>query len=156
MRRSLILLVLLAGVCTFVGTGAAASPPDQIVFSKTGAFDPSLGPFGFWIWCTPPGGSYGDCAGSMYFYSFSTLPPNGTGGSPTEPVEGTVTELGSGAYQMHVWTAGSGTFGFPIDCWLTGPVIPTAGPTNKITVRCSEPRSGSATVDGAVVKVVEH
>jgi hypothetical protein len=152
MRRSVILLALLAGVCTFVGTGAAASPPDQIVFSKTGAFDPSLGPFGFWIWCTPPSGSYGDCAGSMYFYAHATLP---SGGSPTEPVEGTIAE-GSGTYTMTVWSRSSGPFSFPIACTLTGPADPTRGPTNQISVSCSRPAAGTATVTGAVVQVVEH
>ncbi len=152
MRRSLMVLAVLAGVCALAAGGASASPPPQIVFSKTGAFSPSLGPFGFWIWCTPAGSTYGgaagDCAGSMYFYAFSALP---SGTSPTDAVEGTVEQLGSGAYKMTVWNM---TGPFSIACTLTGPAAPTSGPTNSIDVSCTAPVSGSGTATGAVVKVV--
>jgi hypothetical protein len=156
MRRSLMALAISAGVCALFASSASAGPSDQIVFSKTGAFSPSLGPFGFWIWCTPAGSKYGgangECAGSMYFYAFPALP---SGGSATEQVVGTTTELGSGAYQMTVWSTASGPFAFPIACTLTGPVSPTNGPTNSVSVSCSAPVFGSATATGAVVKVVE-
>lgn len=153
MRRFLMFLAIVAGVCALVASSASASGPTQIVFSKTGAFSPSLGPFGFWIWCTPAGSTYGgttgDCEGSMYFYAFPALP---SGGSPTESVEGTVTELGTGAYQMTVWNK---TGPFSIACTLTGPTNPVHGPNNTIAVSCTAPVSGSATASGAVVQVVE-
>jgi hypothetical protein len=152
MRRSLMALAVLAGVCALGAGGVNASPPPQIVFSKTGAFSNSLGPFGFWIWCTPAGSTYGgaagDCAGSMYFYAFPALP---SGGSPTEAVEGTVQTVAGGAYKMTVWNK---TGPFAIACTLTGPATPTPGPTNSIDVSCSAPAFGTATATGAVVKVV--
>jgi hypothetical protein len=153
MRRSLMLLAVLVGVCLLSSGAAAAtaSPPPQIVFSKTGAFSSSWGPYGFWIWCTPPGSTYGgsagDCDGSMYFYAVPALP---SGGSPTEKVEGTVAEV-AGAYTMTVWNT---TGPFSIACTLTGPAVPTHGPTNNIVVSCTAPGTGTDTATGSVVVVV--
>ena len=131
--------------------GGECSPPPQIVFSKTGAFSDTLGPFGFWIWCTPAGSTYGgstgDCAGSMYFYAFPSLP---SGTSPTEAVEGTVQHLASGAYEMTCGTRPARSRSHT----LTGPSTPTRGPTNNIDVRCTAPVSASRTATGSVVAVV--
>jgi hypothetical protein len=78
-----------------------------VTFSVTTAtFDLSAGGtthFGLWVWCdSGSASSYGDCHGSIYFYS---LAPNAV------PVTGGIQSQGAGAYRMTVTSPPSR--GFP-------------------------------------------
>jgi len=141
MRRFLMFLAIVAGVCAFVASSASASGPTQIVFSKTGAFSPSLGPFGFWIWCEGESTNpyHGQCNGAMYFYSLIAA---------TKHVAGGVTELSEGVYQMTV----ASTLDDSVSCTLTNAAAPKGGPNNTVNVSCTVP-AGSGSSTTAVVNV---
>jgi hypothetical protein len=147
MRKVLCVIALAAAaVLVPLSTASARGPnaSEQVVFSKTGAFSPSLGPFGFWIWCEADSANpyQGECNGSMYFYAF---------GTPKHVIDGSITELEEGQYAIHVISSSDN--GASVDCTLTNSPPPTRGPTNTIAVSCTEPTSGTATADGSVVNV---
>jgi hypothetical protein len=125
------------------GVGAGANNSEQVVFSKTGAFSNTLGPFGLWIWCEAdsPNPYQGECNGSMYFYAF---------GVPKHVIDGSITELAEGQYAIHVVSAADN--GASIDCTLTNRLPRMSGPNNTIDVVCTHP-AGTATAEGAVVNV---
>ncbi len=136
------LVCVAAGAALLVavpGVSAQPSSSEQVVFSKTGAFSESLGPFGFWIWCEADSGNpyQGRCSGSMYFYFFGT----------PQHVDGSITEGPSGIYTMAVASAD----GF-IDCKLTNTEQAVSGPRNTVMVTCKAP-SGTAAAAGSVVNV---
>src|SRR5258708_23678176 len=116
--------------------GASSSSSEQVVFSKTGAFDPSLGPFGFWIWCEASSANpyVGQCSGSVYFYAFAT---------PKHVVDGSITEVADGQYQIHVISSKDN--GASVDCTLTNAPPPMSVPNNTIAVQCTAPTKGTAT-----------
>jgi hypothetical protein len=120
--------------------GPAAS--EQVVFSKTGAFSQSLGPFGFSIWCEAGSANpyQRECNGSMYFYAF---------GPPKHVIDSSITELAEGQYAIHVISSSDN--GASVDCMPTNSPPPTSGPTNCISVSCTEPTTGTATAEGSVV-----
>jgi hypothetical protein len=146
MRKRLAVLGLVAAVAAVavlaVSSAQAANSSEQVIFSKTGAFSPSLGPFGFWVWCEADSQNpyAGACNGSMYFYLFGT----------PRHVSGFITEGASGIYTMHVSSAD----GF-IRCTLTNTAQAVSGPKNTVHVDCTSapPISGSADASGAVVNV---
>ncbi len=138
-------ILALAGALSTSGTAMAGnSSGGQLVFSSAGGFGTfahTPTPFGFWIWCQSQSSTnaYGnDCAGSMYFYA---LNPS------TEQVAGSVTGSGSSGYTL---TVSNTTGSFPIACTLTNTPPPTNGPTNTVTLDCSDP-GGSGVVTNAVV-----
>src|SRR6266568_8942546 len=126
-------LVLVAGLA-LVAAGAmpanAAQNSEQVVFSKTGAFSPDLGPFGFWIWCEADSSNpyQGFCNGSMYFYAAGAA----------EHVAGTISETpaDSGLYTMSLQNT---TGKYPISCTLHNPAPAVSGPNNTVEVRCTAP-----------------
>jgi hypothetical protein len=132
---------ILAGAAVMAVPAAAANNSEQVVFSKTGAFSETLGPFGFWIWCEADSGNpyQGECNGSMYFYAF---------GTPRHVMDGSISEGPDGIYTIHVVSAD----GF-IDCTLTNTAPAVHGPNNTVSVTCSAPVVGSATAAGSVVNV---
>jgi hypothetical protein len=113
---------------------------EQIVFSGTGVGD--FGPFGFWIWCQDADSNTpyaGECNGAMYFYALHL----------TKGVEGEVSELSEGIYQMTV----ASRKGSSVSCTLTNASEEiSSGPTNTVNVACTTP-SGSGTSTNAVVNV---
>src|SRR5437660_12930021 len=93
------------------GGAQAANNSEQVVFSKTGAVGNFAGtntPFGFWIWCEASSANpyQGQCNGSMYFSAL---------GIPKHVVDGSITELADGQYQIHVLSSKDSS----IDCTLT-------------------------------------
>src|SRR5712692_9503772 len=102
-RQLLVLAVAVAVAATVAMTASAggadaANSSEQVVFSKTGAFGNFGGtntPFGFWIWCEASSANpyQGQCNGSMYFYAL---------GIPSHVVDGSITELADGIYQINV------------------------------------------------------
>ena len=146
--RHLLTLPIAAALATVALTasagGAQAASSEQVVFSKTGAFGTFAGtptPLGFWIWCEASSGNpyQGQCNGSMYFYAL---------GTPKHVVDGSITELADGIYQINVLSSKDSS----INCTLTNTAPPQSGPNNTVTVSCATP-SGSAAATGAVVNV---
>jgi hypothetical protein len=119
---------------------AGANNSEQVIFSKTGAFSPSLGPLGFWVWCEADSGNpyQGECNGSVYLYAFGT----------PRHVDGEITEPSDGIYVMHVQSRD----GF-IDCTLMNTAEAVRGPNNTVRVDCTSPTVGTAFADGSVVNV---
>jgi hypothetical protein len=151
-RRAATALAVLAAVASAmtvmasVPAGAANTP--QVTFSVTTAtFDLSAGGtshFGFWVWCDAGSASaYGDCRGSIYFYS---LAPNAV------PVTGSVRPQGAGAYFMTVTSPPSRGFPAGVACTLTNTPPVTNGPANEVTATCTTP-AGTGTALNAVVAV---
>jgi hypothetical protein len=141
-RSRIALIAAIAALAAAVALpAAAANNSEQVVFSKTGAFSQSLGPFGFWIWCEADSNNpyQGECNGSMYFYAF---------GTPRHVIDGSISEGPDGIYTIHVVSSD----GF-IDCTLVNTAQAVKGPNNTISVTCSSPASGSATATGSVVNV---
>ena len=142
------LAVLSVAVIALMAVGvipaSAANNSEQVVFSKTGAFSPDLGPFGFWVWCEADSSNpyQGFCNGSMYFYA--------AGGA--EHVAGTITEVpaDSGLYTMSVQNT---TGQYPISCTLRNTAPAVSGPHNTVDVSCTAPASGTTSADGSVVRV---
>ncbi len=146
--RRLLTLPIAAAVATVALTasagGAQAASSEQVVFSKTGAggtFGGTDTPFGFWIWCEASSSNpyQGQCNGSMYFYAL---------GIPEHVVDGSITELADGQYQINVLSSKDSS----IDCTLTNTSEPQSGPNNTVTVSCATPY-GSGIATGAVVNV---
>jgi len=141
-RRLIAVLTVLSVVVAVFASTASAQPnnSEQVVFSKTGAFDPSLGPLGFWVWCEADSGNpyAGACNGSIYLYAFGT----------PKHVSGFITEGAEGIYTMHL-SSRDGS----IACDLTNTAQATKGPSNSIWVSCTSPVSGTALATGAVVNV---
>lgn len=138
-------LALIAAIAALAAAAAlpaaAANSSEQVIFSKTGAFSQSLGPFGFWIWCEADSNNpyQGQCNGSMYFYAF---------GTPRHVVDGSISEGPTGIYTINVVSSD----GF-INCTLANTAPAMHGPNNTISVTCSSPASGTATATGSVVNV---
>jgi hypothetical protein len=136
------------GMTLAVAGPAGAADLPQVTFSATGAtFDLSAGGtshFGFWVWCDAGStASYGDCQGSIYFYS---LAPNSV------PVTGSVQPLGAGAYRMTVTSPPSRGFADGVSCTLTNTPPVLQGPANEVTATCTTPE-GTGTAFDAVVAV---
>lgn len=137
-------LVLLAGFTTVASAGQGGDHhSEQIIFSGTGfgTFNDTQSPFGFWIWCQDADSSTpyaGECNGAMYFYALGI----------TKGVEGEVTELSDGVYQMTV----SSRKGGAVSCQLTNETPIAQGPSNTVDVTCVTP-SGSGQSTNAVVNV---
>jgi hypothetical protein len=151
-RRAAAALAVLAAVASAMAVmtsmPAGASDTPQVTFSATTAtFDLSAGGtshFGFWVWCDAGSiSSYGDCRGSIYFYS---LAPNSV------PVTGSVQPLGGGAYRMTVTSPPSQGFPGGVSCTLTNTPPVTNGPANEVTATCATP-AGTGTTLNAVVAV---
>ena len=144
--RMIRIAVGLCAVLLILGTTsiASAASKEQIVFSGTGfgTFNGQESPFGFWIWCqdAESGTPYaGECAGAMYFYGLHI----------TKGVEGEVSELSDGIYQMTV----ASRKGDSVSCMLVNASSePTSGPSNTVNVTCTTP-DGSGTSTNAVVNV---
>jgi hypothetical protein len=134
----IVLAVAVCAVLAVVPSVSAASNSEQVIFSKTGAFSPSLGPLGFWVWCEADSENpyQGECSGSVYLYAFGT------------PRHVEITELAEGIYQMAVTSRD----GF-IDCTLTNTAEAVSGPHNTVRVDCTRPTVGTAFADGSVVNV---
>jgi hypothetical protein len=150
-RRAALALAAVAAVASAmavmaVPAGAANTP--QVTFSVTGAtFDLSAGGtshFGFWVWCDAGSTSaYGDCRGSIYFYS---LAPNSVS------VTGTVQPLGAGTYLMAVTSPPSRGYPAGVACTLSNTPPVTNGPANEVAATCTTP-AGTGTTLNAVVAV---
>ncbi len=143
--------VALAMVAVMLGLalapGAQASGAQQIVFSaqnppSTGSFTSGsvTTPFGFWIWCEGASTNpyTGRCGGAMYFYGLAIVRGVQDFAAPT---------FGTSAVTLHV-QSGDGA----VHCDLTGPLSPSSGPTNTISVTCMKP-SGSGTASNAEVQI---
>lgn len=140
-RLGITLAVLAAVLAVFAATASAQpSNSEQVVFSKTGAFSPSLGPLGFWVWCEADSENpyAGACQGSVYLYAFGT----------PRHVSGFITEGAPGIYTMHLWSSDQS-----IACELTNTAQAAKGPTNSIWVSCTSPVSGTALATGSIVNV---
>lgn len=150
-NRALIGLCALAFV--FGGSAVATAGQgadhrsEQIIFSGTGfgTFNDTPSPFGFWIWCEDEDANNpyaGECNGAMYFYALGI----------TKGVEGEVTELSDGIYQMTV----SSRKGSSVSCQLTNELNADGeleqGPNNTVDVTCTTP-SGAGQSTNAVVNV---
>jgi hypothetical protein len=138
-------VIACAAVAAAVPAGSSGAASEQVVFSKTGGFSESLGPFGYWIWCEADSANpyQGECNGSMYFYAF---------GVPQHVIDGSITELAEGQYAIHVISSKDN--GASIDCTLTNTTLPPArGPNNDVFVSCTKPTTGTANVSGSVVVV---
>ena len=136
-------VVLAVAACSalfVVPSVSAANNSEQVIFSKTGAFSPSLGPLGFWVWCEADSNNpyQGECNGSIYLYAFGT----------PRHVDGEITELSEGIYQMDLTSRD----GF-IDCTLTNTAEAVKGPNNTVRVDCTSPTVGTALATGSVVNV---
>ena len=150
MTRNRALIGLCVLVLAFGASGVATAGQgadhhsEQIVFSGTGfgTFNDTQSPFGFWIWCQDADSSTpyaGECNGAMYFYALGI----------TKSVEGEVTELSDGIYQMTV----SSRKGDSVSCQLTNASAELQqGPSNTVDVTCVTP-SGSGQSTNAIVNV---
>jgi hypothetical protein len=118
---------------------ARASAGPQVVFSGQG------NGVGFWIWCELPNDNlYANlkpCEGSMQFDNL---------GIHTAVLTGNAIQHTSGTYTMHV--LGSNPSG-SVNCMLVGTDQPTPGPTNSVSVTCTQPAGFSAVVDNVVIVV---
>jgi hypothetical protein len=138
MARRFIIALAVAALALGVTSGmASAKSAEQVVFSIAPSFSPSLGPFGFWIWCQPEGnGPYvGECAGTIYFYGTTKVEQVADQASIAEPAEG--------IYTITINTS-------DINCTLTNETASPHGSGQNIDVSCTSPFSGSATVTGVV------
>jgi hypothetical protein len=151
-RRAATALAVMAAVASAMTVTASipagASNTPQVTFGvSTATFDEAAGGtshFGFWVWCDAGStSSYGDCRGSIYFYS---LAPNAV------PVTGSVQPLGAGAYRMTVTAPPSRGFPAGVACTLTNTPPVTNGPANQVTAACTTPE-GTGTALNAVVAV---
>jgi pectin methylesterase-like acyl-CoA thioesterase len=121
-----------------------AQNSEQVVFSGVASLSSTFdkgSPAGFWIWCEADSENpyQGECNGAMYFYALKI----------TRHVEGEITELDEGIYQMTV----SSTRDQAIkNCILTNADEAVQGQNNTVTVSCDTP-GGSATSPNAVVNV---
>jgi hypothetical protein len=137
-----------SAVAVMAGVPAGASNTPQVTFSvSTATFGLSAGGtshFGFWVWCDAGStSSYGDCQGSIYFYS---LAPNSV------PVTGSVQSLSADTYRMSVTSPPSRGFPGGVSCTLTNTPPVTNGPANEVTATCTSPE-GTGTALNAVVAV---
>ncbi len=156
MSRSLKVLraSLAVSILAIASVAAAANNSEQVVFSGTGSGtfslnggDPTLTPFGFWIWCESDSGNryVGECHGAMYFYAL------GVTRSVEDAGEGAIVENGEGQYSISVVDKkGQGL----IFCTLTN-TTDDHGPTNPITIDCTAPGAiiGTGTAPNSVVNV---
>src|SRR6266849_1039502 len=138
MRRlaSVSVLTLIAGLatvlCVDIRSARDQSDGQEFIFSGTGTFfngSTLVTPFGFWIWCKGPANNpYAqECAGAMYFYALA---------APAVNVDGHPTEVCSNSgCALHVTGSNQA---LSVDCTLnaTGPFKP--GPSNLVTVKCTE------------------
>ena len=156
MSRSLKLLrvSLAVSILAIASFAAAANNSEQVVFSGAGSGtfslnggDPTLTPFGFWIWCESDSGNpyVGECHGAMYFYAL------GITRAVEDAGEGAIVENGEGLYSISVVDKkGQGL----ISCTLTNS-SDDHGPSNMITVGCTAPGAiiGSGSSPNSVVNV---
>jgi hypothetical protein len=153
MKRNRVLIGLCAlllafGVSAVANAGQGADHhSEQIIFSGTGfgTFDGTPSPFGFWIWCQDADSSTpyaGECNGAMYIYALGL----------TRGVEGEVSELSDGIYQMTVSSRRNAS----LSCQLTNELNTDGelnqGPSNVVDVVCTTP-SGEGQSTNAVVSV---
>jgi len=141
-------IAIAASLLVFATTATPANNAEQLVFSKTGGLmflsdnEAPITPFGFWIWCQDADSSTpyaGECNGAMYFYALGI----------TKSVEGEVTELSDGIYQMTV----ASRKGDSVSCQLTNASAELQhGPSNTVDVTCVTP-SGSGESTNAIVNV---
>jgi hypothetical protein len=145
--KVVILLAVLAAV-TLMAAPAGSSRgggATQLVVSgqlTPGVTTGTLGPFGIWVWCEAPDASNpyaGECAGSMYFYDLGLT-------KFVEDEEGTLSMTSTSFTVELVARDGS------IDCTVTGTTA-DKGPSNTITVDCSEPAGRSGTLSKVVVRI---
>jgi hypothetical protein len=153
MARNRVLIGLCALVLVVGASGVAAAGQgadqhsEQIIFSGTGfgTFNDTPSPFGFWIWCQDADSSTpyaAECNGAMYFYALGI----------TKGVEGEVTELSEGIYQMTVASRKGSSVSCQLTNELNGEGELNQGPTNTVDVTCTTP-SGSGQSTNAVVNV---
>lgn len=141
-------LVIAFGASVVVTAGQGADHhSEQIIFSGTGfgTFDGTPSPFGFWIWCQDADSSTpyaGECNGAMYIYALRL----------TRGVEGEVSELSEGIYQMTVSSRKNAS----LSCQLTNELNEEGeldhGPNNTVDVVCTTP-AGEGQSTNAVVNV---
>jgi hypothetical protein len=125
--------VLATVLCVDIRSARAQSAGPESIFSGVGTFfngSTLVTPFGFWIWCQGPANNpYAqECAGAMYFYALA---------APAVNVDGHPTEVCSNSgCALHVTGSNQA---LSVDCKLsaTGPFKP--GPSNVVTVTCTEP-----------------
>jgi hypothetical protein len=149
--KVLMLFAGLAAVALVAAPGASSEgkKATQLVISgqvPPGETDPSLGPFGIWVWCEDQDASNvyaGACVGSLYFYDIAL----------TKAVVGHVVDLNdedpTGEFSVELDSRDGTSI---VDCVVSGDLPATKGPTNTIHVACSTPdREGDLTNTVVVV-----
>jgi hypothetical protein len=121
-----------------------ANNSEQVVFSGDADLSSTFAQgseVGFWIWCEADGNnSYlHECNGAMQFDDLRL----------TRHVEGDITELSEGIYQMTVSSTLDNTI---VNCVLTNAAEAVSGPKNRVDISCTTP-SGSVHTLTAVVNV---
>jgi hypothetical protein len=142
--RAFLLLSIAALTLAFAPTAGSQGVPQLVVSGQTppGTTTGNLDGFGIWVWCQDPDaatGYAGECAGSMYFYNLGLT-------KFVEDEEDTLVLTSSSFSVELVSRDGS------IDCTVSGTLPATSGPSNTISVSCSEP-ARSGTLSNVVVKV---
>jgi hypothetical protein len=139
MKRTVGMLGLFAAltlVLLAIGPAAVAQGHEQVIFS--GEAEGSVGEVGFWIWCAvDESGNYDDCNGAMAFDDLHLV----------GHVEGEVTELDEGVYQMDVASTRDGS----VACTLTNVPPITHGHTNTVDISCTAPSATATSTDAVVV-----
>jgi hypothetical protein len=146
--------LLVVSILAIASVAAAANNSEQVVFSGAGSGtfslnggDPTVTPFGFWIWCESDSGNpyVGECHGAMYFYTLGVVR------SVEDAGPGAIIENGEGLYSISVVDKkGQGL----IFCTLTNS-SDNPGPSNMITVGCTAPGAiiGTGLAPDSVVNV---
>lgn len=138
-------LVAIAAVVLVIAPTAGSQGASQLVVSgqvPAGTTTGNLDGFGLWVWCQDPSASNpyaGECAGSMYFYNLGLT-------KFVEDEEDTLV-LTSTSFSVEL-VSRDGT----IDCTVSGSLPASKGPSNTISVSCSQP-TRSGTLSNVVVKV---
>jgi hypothetical protein len=151
---SVVRAFLVVSILAIASVAAAGNNSEQVVFSGTGSGtftlnggDPTVSPFGFWIWCESDSGNkyLGECHGAMYFYAL------GVTRSVEDAGEGAIVENGEGLYSISVVDKKGQSLIF---CTLTN-ATDDPGPSNLITVDCTAPGAiiGTGSAPHSVVNV---
>ncbi len=137
--------VAIAAVALALAPSAASQGATQLVISgqtPPGMTTGDLDGFGLWVWCQDPdaGNPYsGECAGAMYFYNLGLT-------KFVEDEEDTLV-LTSSSFSVELVSRDG-----MIDCLVSGTLPASKGPSNTITVNCSEP-ARSGTLSNVVIRV---
>ncbi len=138
-------LVSIAALTLALAPSAGSQGVSQLIVSgqtPPGTTAGNLDGFGLWVWCQDPSASTGyagECAGAMYFYNLGLT-------KFVEDEEDTLV-LTSNSFSVELVSRDGS-----IDCTVSGSLPATNGPSNTITVSCSEP-ARSGTLSNVVVSV---